>query len=261
MTTISQSILKQFDLTGHTACITGGNRGLGFEMGKALAEAGANIVIASRDEQRNKEAQSYISQQYDSTCLAITCDVTNEESVKNAIDLSLNQFGKIDILINSAGINIRGSIEALTLAEFSKVQEVNVTGSWLVSKYVVPGMKKHRYGRIIHIGSILSVIAIPDRTPYATSKGAILQLNRAMAIELAREGVNVNAILPGPFATEMNLSLTQDPEKYEAFVSKIPMGRWGELHEIGALALFLSSPAASYITGSAFTIDGGWTAQ
>jgi len=258
---MNQNILKQFDITGHTALITGGNRGLGFEMGKALAEAGANIVILSRDESRNKESETYINDHYDTTCISLSCDVTREASVEEAVNQTIDQFKNIEILINSAGINIRGSIEELTLEEFSLVQEVNVTGSWLMSKYVVPTMKKQKYSRIIHIGSILSVIAIADRTPYATSKGAVLQLNRAMAIELARTGINVNAILPGPFATEMNLSLTQDPEKYEAFVSKIPMGRWGELHEIGALALFLSSPASSFVTGSAFTIDGGWTAQ
>jgi gluconate 5-dehydrogenase len=108
------------------------------------------------------------------------------------------------------------------------------------------------------MGSALSLIAIPERTPYATSKGAILQLTRALAIELAKDGVNVNAILPGPFATEMNLPLINDPEKYSSFIAKIPMGRWGELHEIGGLALYLASPASSYTTGGCFSVDGGW---
>jgi gluconate 5-dehydrogenase len=122
-------------------------------------------------------------------------------------------------------------------------------------------MKRNGYGRIINIASMLSIVGMAERTPYATSKGAVLQMTRALAIELARDKITVNAILPGPFATEMNLPLTNDPEKYAAFVSKIPIGRWGELHEIGGLALYLASRASSYVTGAAFSIDGGWSAQ
>ena len=255
---MEKSILDLFKLDGQVALIVGGNRGLGLAMAKALAEAGADISIAARSSKENEEAEKQIKDLYSRNCMSTVCDVTDEESVKESVRLTAERFGKIDILINSAGINIRGSIENLTLDDFNKVQQVNVTGSWLACREVVPIMKKNGYGRIINIGSMLSVIAIPERTPYATSKGAILQLTRSLAIELAKDNINVNAILPGPFATDMNLPLTNDPEKYNAFIAKIPLGRWGELYEIGGIALYLASRASSYATGGCFSVDGGW---
>jgi len=258
---MAKSILELFRLKGQTALIVGGNRGLGLTMALALAEAGANISIAARDEEKNREAETVVRDSWSAQTLSVPCDVCSEASVRAAVAATVEKFGKIDILINSAGINIRGPIEKLSLEEFNKVQQVNVTGAWLVAREVVPVMKSNGYGRIINIGSMLSVIAIPERTPYATSKGAILQLTRALAMELAPEQITANALLPGPFATEMNLPLSQDPEKYQAFISKVPMGRWGELHEIGGIVLYLASPASSYTTGACFAIDGGWTTQ
>jgi NAD(P)-dependent dehydrogenase (short-subunit alcohol dehydrogenase family) len=254
-------ILDQFKLTNRSALIIGGNRGLGIEIGKALAEAGASVAVAARDADKNAEAVSLIEPLGPGKVLGLTCDVLDESQVNETVNTVNEEFGSVDILINSAGINFRGPIDEIGIADFQKVMEVNVTGTWLGCKAVTPFMKKQEYGRIVNISSIFGAVGFGDRTPYTASKGAVLNMTKALAIELAPWKITVNAMLPGPFATEMNLPLLDDPEKYKTFVSNIPMARWGELSEIGGLALFLSSDASSFCTGGSFTVDGGWTAR
>ena len=253
-------VIDQFSLTGKTAIVTGSTKGLGRAMAEGLAEARAQVAIVSRHGDQAAAVARHIEAATGRPCRGYACDVTAPDQVDALVAHVLGDFGQIDILINNAGINIRGPIDELSVDEFLRVQAANVTGPWLMCRAVAAHMKGRNYGRVINIGSTLSVIALADRTPYATSKGAILQMTRALALEWAPHGITVNAMLPGPFATEMNEPIKDDPDAYAAFVAKIPLGRWGELDEIKGLALFLASDASSFVTGSGITIDGGWTA-
>jgi NAD(P)-dependent dehydrogenase (short-subunit alcohol dehydrogenase family) len=170
-------------------------------------------------------------------------------------------FGRIDILINNAGNNIRGAIDQLSEADWDSVIDTNLKGPFLCSRVVGPKMVRQGWGRVVNLGSILSVIAIPGRAPYASAKAGVLNLTRVLALEWAGTGVTANTICPGPFATDMNRALLEDPVKYQEFVKNIPMGRWGELHEITGAVLFLASDASSFVTGSALFVEGGWTAR
>ncbi len=252
-------VLDRFRLNGRTALVTGGTKGLGRAMAAALAEAGARVAVVSRHGDQAVAVAGELTRSTGRPCQGYACDVTNEAHVTQLISQVLDDFGHLDILVNNAGINIRGPIDQLSLEQFLQVQATNVTGPWLMCRAVAPHMKERRYGRVINIGSTLSIIALADRTPYASSKGAILQMTRVLALEWAPYNITVNAMLPGPFATEMNLPLMNDPEAYQSFIAKIPLGRWGELEEIQGLVVFLASDASSFITGAAITIDGGWT--
>ena len=235
--------LDQFKLNGKVAIVTGGTKGLGRAMAEGLAEAGAQVAVVSRHQSEAATVAQSLEKATGRSSRGYSCDVTEPDQVTSLIAQTLQDFGQIDILINNAGINIRGPIDQLSLDEFLNVQAINVTGPWLMCRAVASHLKERRYGRVINIGSVLSSIAMADRTPYCSSKGAILQMTRALAMEWAPYGITVNAMLPGPFATEMNLPITEDPQAFQAFMDKIPLGRWGELDEIKGLAVFLASDA------------------
>jgi gluconate 5-dehydrogenase len=253
--------IKQFDLTGRTAIITGGSKGLGLAMAEGLASAGANIALVNRNAAEGKHAATQLSEAYQVKVHAIAADITQEDQVNQMVDKVMEAFGRIDILINSAGINIRGAINELSLEQFNQVMQVNVTGTWLCCKAVTPYMKEQRKGNIINLASTLGIVGLANRTPYTSSKGAVVQMTRALGLELAPYNINVNAICPGPFLTEMNIPVADTEEVRNFIVGATALARWGELREIQGAAIFLASDASSYMVGSMLTVDGGWTAK
>ena len=250
-----------FRLDGRRALVTGGARGLGRVMAEAFAEAGADVALVSRTLADCQTAAGEIAAATGRRTYALAADVAQAAEVEQMAERVESEFGAVDILVNNAGINIRGTAETLTPKDWDAVLAVNLTAPFLCARAFGPRMCERGWGRVINLGSILSVIGIPGRAAYASSKAGILNLTRVLALEWAARGVTVNAICPGPFATDMNKKLLEDPAQYQAFVAKIPLGRWGELHEIAGAAVFLASDASSYCTGSALFVDGGWTAQ
>ncbi|QDU06091.1 Gluconate 5-dehydrogenase [Gimesia chilikensis] len=253
--------IKLFDLTGRAAIITGGSKGLGSAMAEGLASAGANVLLTSRHAEEAAETAAQIEADYGTRAIGIAADVTDPEQVATMTERAISEFGRIDILINNAGINIRGPIDELTLEEFEEVQKVNVTGPWLCVRSVVPHMKKAGYGRIINMASTLGLVGLSNRTPYTASKGAMVQMTRAMGLEFCEYGITCNAICPGPFLTPMNQPFAETEEIKKFIVGAVAMNRWAQMEEIQGAAIFLASNASSYMTGSMVTVDGGWTAR
>lgn len=250
-----------FSLQGKSAIITGGTKGLGLAMAAGLASAGANVLLVSRKASDGDQAATEIAARYGVKAFTYAADVVDQSAMEAMAKFAYDTFGSIDILINSAGINIRGAIDELSLADFSKVMDVNVTGTWLASKAVTSYMKEQKKGAIINLASTLGLVGLSNRTPYTASKGAVVQMTRALALELAPWNINVNAICPGPFLTEMNLPIADTEEGKKFIVGATALGRWGELKEIQGAAIFLASDAATYMVGSMVTVDGGWTAR
>ncbi|MDQ3687217.1 MAG: SDR family oxidoreductase [Acidobacteriota bacterium] len=256
-----KNVLALFRLDGRRALVTGGNRGLGRVIAEALAQAGADVAIVSRTLSDCRATAEELAASTGRRVVGIAADVSQSSDVERLAAAVEIELGQVDILVNSAGLNVRGAAEELSESDWDAVILTNLKAPFLCGRVFGPRMCRRGWGRIINLGSILSVIALPGRAPYASSKAGVLNLTRVLALEWAAKGVTVNAICPGPFATDMNKQLLNDPAAYQAFVAKIPVGRWGELHEIAGAALFLASDAASYVTGSALFVDGGWTAQ
>lgn len=253
--------IKQFDLTGKSAIITGGSKGLGFAMASGLASAGADVLLVSRNLDEAQAAADEIACDYGRRAIAFCGDVTSPEANEAMVQAAIDAFGKVDILIANAGINIRGPIDELSIEDFRQVMDVNVNGVWLSCRAAIPQMKKAEYGRIVLLASTLGLVGLENRTPYTSSKGAVVQMNRALGLELAKTGITCNAICPGPFLTPMNIPIAEDEQTKKFIVGAVAMERWGKLNEIQGAAIFLASDAASFMTGSTVTVDGGWTAR
>lgn len=247
-------------LTGRTAVITGASKGLGKAMAIALAAEGARVGLVSRDQAMlDSVAQEIAGQGGDATAFA--ADVTSEEQVRALETAVAAAFGQVNILINNAGINCRKNVTDFTLDEWRGVMDTNVTAAFLMCRSFIPLMRGAGYGRIINMSSIMSWVSLPQRAAYSASKSALLGMTRAIALELAPEGITCNGISPGPFATEMNRPLLENPEANAQFLANIPLGRWGRVEEIGRLAVYLCGEDAGFITGTDILIDGGWTAR
>ena len=252
--------MSSISLENHVAVVTGASKGLGREMAEALAAAGAQVALVARNEELLSEVVQGIRAR-GGTAEDIIADVTDETAAAEVDQFVKEAFGVCDILINNAGINNRKPIEEMSIEEWREILDVNLTGPFSMSRTMVPGMKDLRWGRIINMTSIMSHVSLPNRTGYSTTKSGLLGFTRALALELAPYNITVNGISPGPFATEMNRPLIEDPEKNSQFLASIPVGRWGKVEEIGSLAVYMCSEGAGYLTGTDVVIDGGWTAR
>jgi NAD(P)-dependent dehydrogenase (short-subunit alcohol dehydrogenase family) len=255
------TVFDLFRLDGRKALVTGGSKGLGKVIALALAQAGSDVVIASRTLGECQSAAEEIHSLTGRKTHAIAADVSRSGEVAGLMAAAQGAIGPLDILVNNAGINVRAPVHEMTEKNWDAIIDINLKAPFLCAREVMPGMCKRGWGRIINLGSIMSVVALPGRAPYSAAKAGVLGLTRVLALECAAKGVTVNALCPGPFATEINKPLLEDPVKYNEFVSRIPMGRWGQMHEVTGAALFLASNASSFITGTSLFIDGGWTAQ
>ncbi len=249
-----------FDLTGRVALITGGNKGLGKAMARGFAEAGADVVIASRHEDELKAALDEILAGTGRRGAYCVADVSVRDHVKTLARFALDKMGRVDILVNNAGMNVPQAIDAITDETWDRVLEVNLTSVMALTRELVPQMKERRWGRVVHISSVLGQTSKEKRNAYSATKSALIGLARASALDLGPFNVTVNCIAPGPFLTDMPMSILSDAEK-KVFSDRTALGRWAEPRELVGPALMLCSEAGSYVTGQTIFVDGGWLAR
>ena len=252
--------MRDKKLKGRVAVITGASKGLGKAMALALAADGAKIVLIARNAGPLEEAAAEV-RALGVEAVAIPADVADEAQVERLRAEVVARFGQVPILINNAGMNLRKPLADFTLAEWRLVLDTNLTSAFLMSRAFIPHLVSGGGGRIINLTSMMSHISLPGRVPYSSSKAGLLGFTKALALEMAPRRITVNGISPGPCATEINLPILSNPEVSRQFTERIPLGRWGKVEEIGALAAHLCSDAAEFITGTDIVTDGGWTAQ
>ncbi len=252
--------MSQLPLKNRNAIITGAGKGLGKTFALALARAGVNLALAGRNADSLKSVADE-ARGHGVMAEIFAADVSREKDVLELEKAVGAKFSKIHILINNAGINVRKNVTDFTYEEWTSVINTNLVGAFLMCRSFVPRMRGEGYGRIVNLTSIMSHISLPGRTAYSASKAGLLGFTKALALELAPEGITVNGISPGPCATEMNTPILENPELNQQFISRLPIGRWGKVEEIGALLMYICSPEAGFLTGTDVLIDGGWTAQ
>jgi len=253
--------MKLFDLSGRVAVITGGNGGIGLGMAKGMAAAGATIVVAGRDAVKNEAAVKEITG-LGAKASEIPVDVLKEESCRALIDQTMKRYGRIDVLVNNAGMSIRKQPEQYTLAEWHTVLDSNLTSAFLCSHAAYPALKKSGAGKIINIGSMMSIFGAPFATAYAASKGGMVQMTKSMATAWAKDNIQVNAILPGWIDTALTLrAREQVTGLHESVLKRTPAARWGLPDDFAGIAVFLAAPASDFVTGAAIAVDGGYSSQ
>lgn len=249
-----------FDLTGRVALVTGGNKGLGKAMARGLAEAGADIVIASRHEAELQAALDEILAGTGRKGAYFVTDVSNRDDVRKLARDAQDRMGKIDILINNAGTNAPQAIDQITDETWDRVIEVNLSSCMTLTRELVPPMKARKWGRVVHISSIMGQVSKEGRNVYSATKSALIGLARASALDLGPYNVTVNCIAPGPFLTDLPMSVLSDAEK-KVFADRTALGRWGKPPELVGPVLMLCSEAGSYVTGQTLFVDGGYLAR